>query len=358
MTGNLAVYSGQQWFQRHFGFTETAEEVYKHIRLETHPDRIDLISDANNRRISAGLFNLRTPSSYAQLPMRGGGHFHIIQGRGGEELNDINLLQNHPDFDGATFQVASNFNCLEVPSHSRSAADGISGYAIDYTQGPACVTPTPGGVMYRNYFVPVGGCVGQIEKDVNLLEKCPIEVVHGKAIIRHPENLPEFDWADEENYQVGVHENMELTLKRAHRMTYVDAEPGRMVHHVLASSFSLHNYVRPAEKVMEIVGHMLKSEYKTTLLAATDHSIRYPSRSGSRKCVLTLIGGGVFLNPLPLVCGAIEANEELIVGSGLDVYLQCYNRQTTEEVKGLLTGLVTRTGGSFIEPTLRDGPLN
>ena len=44
----------------------------------------------------------------------------------------------HGEFPGATFQVASQFNCLEFVGPSVTPEDGVTGYAWDKTQGPCC----------------------------------------------------------------------------------------------------------------------------------------------------------------------------------------------------------------------------
>lgn len=54
---------------------------------------------------------------------------------------------------GATFQVASNFNCLEFMSSKGSAKQGITKYVYDMTQGPAASISAAPGTLYRNYFV-------------------------------------------------------------------------------------------------------------------------------------------------------------------------------------------------------------
>ena len=56
---------------------------------------------------------------------------------------------------GAVVQAASQFNLLEFPSASSVPENGISGYAFDHTQGPACAMACAAGTAYRNYLVPV-----------------------------------------------------------------------------------------------------------------------------------------------------------------------------------------------------------
>ena len=112
----MQTYNPHQWFQHHFGFEESVENVYRYIKIEKHPDHIEVISEANQKQYSAGLFNIRTPSHYKHLQPRGNGHFHVIHGNGGRSIEDVLKQANDPEYDGATFQVASNFNCLEFPS--------------------------------------------------------------------------------------------------------------------------------------------------------------------------------------------------------------------------------------------------
>lgn len=62
---------------------------------------------------------------------------------------------------GALFQVASQFNLLEMQSHHNTPESGVGIYGSDSTQGPACAIASGAGTIYRNYFVPVNGQIGQ-----------------------------------------------------------------------------------------------------------------------------------------------------------------------------------------------------
>lgn len=59
------------------------------------------------------------------------------------------------------FQVASQFNLLEVVGPEVAPEDGIARHATDRTQGPACAMACAAGTIFRNYFAPVDGGVGQ-----------------------------------------------------------------------------------------------------------------------------------------------------------------------------------------------------
>ena len=70
-------------------------------------------------------------------------------------------LHRNPANAGAVFQVASQFNLLEMVDPSVTPEQGVGIYERDRTQGPACAIAAGAGTIYRNYFVPVGGAIGQ-----------------------------------------------------------------------------------------------------------------------------------------------------------------------------------------------------
>lgn len=82
---------------------------------------------------------------------------------------------------GSVFQVASQFNCLEMVGPGERPEDGITQYFLDKTQGPgssascihafyaasiadfahrktACAMACPAATLFRNYFCPVKRC--------------------------------------------------------------------------------------------------------------------------------------------------------------------------------------------------------
>jgi hypothetical protein len=59
------------------------------------------------------------------------------------------------------FQVASQFNLLEMTGPSVTPEDGVTIYQHDRTQGPACAIAAGAATIYRNYFAKVGGAEGQ-----------------------------------------------------------------------------------------------------------------------------------------------------------------------------------------------------
>lgn len=87
-----------------------------------------------------------------------------------EIVADVQQLHGDPANAGAVFQVASQFNTLEMVSPSVTPEDGIDRYESDRTQGPACALACGAGTIQRNYLVDVDGWRGQsADRQINCL---------------------------------------------------------------------------------------------------------------------------------------------------------------------------------------------
>ena len=172
-----------------FGFKEKGgyEFVRKQFRLEEN-DTI-LVSLRNSRRFYIGTFE--TPS-LEQLDERlaelisnnaevvvnqddtSGYGFTHINGFTGLEFEhvvaDVENLLLDPQNEGAVFQAASQFNCLEMPDSAVTTDAGISSYVNDNTQGPICAVACAAGTLYRNYFVNEYGEGGKKGEQIDCLE--------------------------------------------------------------------------------------------------------------------------------------------------------------------------------------------
>jgi hypothetical protein len=77
---------------------------------------------------------------------------------------DVRRMHQSPEKRGALFQVASQFNLLEMVGPSVTPEQGVSRYKDDHTQGLACAIAAGAATIYRNYFAPVGTGHGQTAK--------------------------------------------------------------------------------------------------------------------------------------------------------------------------------------------------
>src|SRR5690349_4752195 len=78
-----------------------------------------------------------------------------------EVVEDVQHLHLKESAAGALFQVASQFNLLEMASPSATPEMGVGIYENDHTQGPACAIAAGAGTIYRNYFAIANGQTGQ-----------------------------------------------------------------------------------------------------------------------------------------------------------------------------------------------------
>jgi hypothetical protein len=146
----------QSWFERLTGFVE---QDYQSTR-----DRLEVVGRELRSRVNAcsygigelELVSLRSlrerAASIAGLP----GRLKVRNVRG-----DVGQMHHLPEYSGALFQVASQFNLLEMVSPDVTPEQGVTGYEHDKTQGPACAVAAGAATIYRNYFVPVGSGFGQ-----------------------------------------------------------------------------------------------------------------------------------------------------------------------------------------------------
>ncbi len=74
---------------------------------------------------------------------------------------DVRRMHGAPEHADALFQVASQFNMLEIVGPDVTPEDGVTRYQHDHTQGPACAIAAGAATIYRNYFAPVGDGIGQ-----------------------------------------------------------------------------------------------------------------------------------------------------------------------------------------------------
>ena len=74
---------------------------------------------------------------------------------------DVRSMHSEPENADALFQVASQFNLLEMVSQDVTPEHGVTRYQNDGTQGPACAVAAGAATIYRNYFADVDGHSGQ-----------------------------------------------------------------------------------------------------------------------------------------------------------------------------------------------------
>lgn len=194
------------------------------------------------------------------------------------------------------FQVASNFHAFEQPRPNQSPESGtLDDVFDDHTQGPAAVLPTSLDLITRRYLLSTGEYT-----DAKLLSgQWPLDMLsklHSRGV-----RITVGGWADISNAEGPQYANEAFDLAKCVGAVLVkDAlvthdERGRnissrnqRVHQVLTST--LDTTMFDSRIWMNI---FLVAAYINTLSAAKDLK--------ASNVYLTLIGGGVFDNPLPCI---------------------------------------------------------
>lgn len=386
----LKSFSTSQWFRQIFGFEESILNVYKYLSItKTANDSTKIVSSKNNASYSSGQLEIDNISfleksasnliSKSKSKASRLGKLNIIHGLGFKsspksmQYVDVMSCCSHPPFNGATIQVASNFNCLEFESENQRKSDGVTIYAYDYTQGPTASISCAAALVYRNYFYQnknfdvrfdsTNDCNdfskhSILNEEINLLSKTPLCVDHGKVMIKNRKEMNRlkslnFDWKNLDNYFIANHRNCEVCLKRSDN--FINDNQLQLFHNkkhfvnqVFASAFDFSSNVIFSPFTEEIARNLLYAEYKATILAAIKNSISFPNEEGSSKCFLTLLGGGVFANPPKIVAPSIAQNADLIAESGIDVNVVCFNDESFSSNFPLLEKAMKLTGGRII----------
>jgi hypothetical protein len=144
------------WFERLTGFRETH---YPDTRAKLKVEGSQLQSLVNGKSYGIGELELVSLQTLRERMKSAGG----LPGRLKVSVmtGDVRHMHQSPENAGALFQVASQFNLLEMTGPEITPEHGVTIYQYDCTQGPACAIAAGAATIYRNYFAPVGGGYGQ-----------------------------------------------------------------------------------------------------------------------------------------------------------------------------------------------------
>jgi hypothetical protein len=144
------------WFETLTAFTE---ESPKQVRENIAVNGDTLKSNRNGKVFVSG--QLEIPSLFQLKEQVRDTGYRVGKLSVREVVDNVqNLHTNHANA-GAMFQVASQFNLLEMGSPDVTPESGVGIYQNDHTQGPACAIAAGAGTIYRNYFAIVNGQMGQ-----------------------------------------------------------------------------------------------------------------------------------------------------------------------------------------------------
>lgn len=324
------------WFTRLTGFRETS---YAETQARLEVDGSTLRSTVNGKGYGIGQFEMPSLGELRQLVAAGSGHAGRL--RVSIVTGDVRQMHQRPEFAGALFQVASQFNFLEMVGPSVSPEDGVTRYEHDRTQGPACAMAAGAATIYRNYLVPVGEHTGQTaDRQLDGLRDLGdhLSRVLGYAVsdlwdMRNGYALASLrglklisDHLGQISAQqrdalggllrIGLHQDVEVT----------DSPnlPGPLVSQAFCSALPV-AYGRVAAAHWEAFARLiLESAYEATLLAGVLNA----RRGASNAVLLTSLGGGAFGNAPQWIHDAMVRALNLASSHNLDVRLVSYGPPT------------------------------
>lgn len=326
------------WFSRLTGFNEGTYSTTKEL-LEV--DGSTLRSKVNGRSFCVGQFEM---TSLADLRLR------VAEGTGASGTTRVNIvtgdvrkLHQLPEYAGALFQVASQFNALEMVGPSVTPEDGVTRYEHDRTQGPACAIAAGAATIYRNYFAPVGDQIGQsaanqldgladlgadlsgalgrpvsdlwsMQNGYALATRAGLDTI--AAHLREIGDLGASDLAG--RLRMGLHEGVEVTDG--------PTSPGQLVSQIFCSALPVAYGRWPQPLWQDFAQLVLDAAYEATLLAGVLNS----RQGGSNIVLLTMLGGGAFGNAREWIHTAIQRALSKTQGHGLDVRLVSYGQPSAQ----------------------------
>jgi len=314
------------WFENLTGCVgESPESVRKHLFI----DGQRLCSRLNGKSWLCGELETQT---LAQLRQRVHNTKHDLA-----PISVCNVVGNVQNLhlnranENAVFQVASQFNLLEMTSPRVTPECGVGIYEHDFTQGPACAIAAGAGTIYRNYFVDINGRIGQTaDNQIDCLSGIAKLLDNSKQRLWKMVNgyaLPSAEGLEEINrklesmdeaaldtvrqaLQIGLHWDTQVTLGDASHtvsQAYCSAMPVAYTPHT-------------KELWAPLAKLVLEAAYEATICAA----ILNGYRNRNNRLFLTRLGGGAFGNNPDWITDAISRSLELYSDSGLDVAIVSY----------------------------------
>ena len=329
------------WFQRLTGFRE--RDITGPMADQFLIEGEFITSRGNGRRMRAGTFE--TPT-LAELQSR-------VKQLGDEQLSgpvqvrkhigDVEDLHLDSNNAGALIQAASQFNALEMPSPTVTPEDGIAAYEHDHTQGPACAIACGAGTILRNYLIerPDGTRGQRADSQVDCLEDL-ISECGTSFTMSNGYALPSSEQLREANTHISgltgpereaLGARLRIAVMHHTEVTALGmSQPGHTVTQAYCSALPL-GYSSHAQADWEPLARLvLDATYDATLNAARINA----AFTGNPNAYLTLVGGGVFQNPILWIVEAIERALTRHQDSGLHVGLVSF-RHPNAAIKHLVT---------------------
>lgn len=326
------------WFYELMGFKE---ENPKQVRTNIEIIENKMISKVNHSKYIFGNLEI---STLDQLIKK----VHPLEKyrskiKVSEKIGDVQSFHKNKENNGVLFQVASQFNLLEMASPFATPEMGVGIYEGDHTQGPACAVACGAGTIYRNYFVPVNGQIGQTKNNqINCLEELekviwsdnePLWKMQNGYLFTTSQNLKkisvQIDQKNHDDYaklkgklKIGVQWDTEVTLEVTHNIV------SQIYCSALPISYNNINNTDDWEIFSRLI---LEATYEATFYTALQNF----EKTGNNKVFLTLVGGGVFGNKKEWIIDSIKKSILKFINTPLDVKIVSY-QSSDSDIRNLI----------------------
>ena len=319
------------WFERLTGFSEGC-----YADTQSRLSIVDGRLKGGERDYAVGTMTLPSlaelRAATVAVPRTGRLRLSIAEG-------DVRTMHLLPVNRGALFQVASQFNMLEMVGPDVTPEDGVTRYAYDRTQGPACAMAAGAATIFRNYLAPCGGGIGQTAtRQLDGLADLGADIARRLGVAAPP-------WAMRNGYampnakglasisailsktdedtlnrlrgllRVGLHEGVEATD---------GSDPDQIVSQIFCSALPVAYAGLPSESWASFARLVLEAAYEATLLAG----MRNAARGASNRVLLTRLGGGAFGNDERWIDDAMARALRIAATADLDVVVVSDGRAT------------------------------
>lgn len=314
------------WFEKLVGFKEVCpEQVRENIEIIDNK----LISKINNREFIFG--KLEIPSLEELRKQNNTVENYHSEIKISEVVGNIQDIHTKKSNNGASIQVASQFNLLEMINPDRTPEDGVGIYEYDATQGPACAVACGAGTIYRNYFVKVNGQTGQTAS---------VQVDCLKDIGKELENDKYHHWKMKNGYALATEEGLQNINNKLSGLTeneyeYLKSKLRTGVQQESEVTICNHKnlitqvYCSAVPVAYSDINKELWKNFATLILEAAYEATFYIAlknyeKTKNNKLFLTLLGGGAFGNDKKWIFGAIEKSIKKFANTPLDVKIVSY----------------------------------
>jgi hypothetical protein len=315
------------WFEGLMGFREGDYELTQR-RLLVEGD--ELVSAVNHRRYGIGSLTMPTLDDLRGRVKTAGHERSTVRCL----VGDARKLHSDPEFEGGLFQVASQFNLLEMIHQRIRPEDGVARYADDPTQGPACAIAAGAATIYRNYCVPIRGEIGQKgDRQLDTLAGVGAALSEelGQSVsqlwtMRNGYALCTADGLDEISKFLGdanddrrrsIQGQLAIGVHRDVEITDLHGPARQSVSQAFCSALPVAYTSIPQNSWEAFARFVLEASYEATLLMAAELA----AAAASNQVLLTRVGGGAFGNADAWIDDAIGRALLAVEYAGLDVRL-------------------------------------